>query len=279
MNTKIPREVLWEDKKTMDELLEDPLFKVLHEAFLYFKKEPLLFPMDELAILNEVGYQVTWLCYHSRFGLEADIDQFNREVFAHTGITDHAMTVVSLVQAVIMLVNFPPLNISKQTKRELTKLNKESWCRRYVESFVRRVLREGYFFKNQFLPHQRDYQIPMAAEEEPVVFKCEEPLADNYQVRRRSFTLDEIVTYAQENLSLDKSVHIQNMLYNLLVEDGTREELKKVSSITSYIIKRDKPDSTHNEIVLQKHVGTEIQNVAAGGTGVNNEIKKDRYGY
>ncbi|MBR1447716.1 MAG: hypothetical protein IJ588_03085 [Prevotella sp.] len=29
------------------------------------------------------------------------------------------------------------------------------------------------------------------------------------------------------------------------------------------------------EVVLQKHVGTEIQNVAAGGTGVNNEIKKD----
>jgi hypothetical protein len=29
------------------------------------------------------------------------------------------------------------------------------------------------------------------------------------------------------------------------------------------------------ELVLQKHVGTEIQNVEAGGTGINNEIKKD----
>jgi hypothetical protein len=59
------------------------------------------------------------------------------------------------------------------------------------------------------------------------------------------------------------------------VEDGTREELKKVSSITSFIKNRDKPTPTHHEIVLQKHVGTEIQNVEAGGTGVNNEIKKD----
>ena len=35
------------------------------------------------------------------------------------------------------------------------------------------------------------------------------------------------------------------------------------------------PQIEIKEVVLQKHVGTEIQNVAAGGTGVNNEIKKD----
>ena len=276
MNTKIPREVLWEDKKTMDELMDNPLFNVLHEAFLYFEKEPMLFPMDELAILNEVGYQVTWLCYHSRFGLEPNIDQFTREVYAHTGLVDHAMTVVSLVNAVIALVNFPPLNLSKQTKQELSKLNKESWCRRYVDSFVKRVLKEGLIFDNQFSPNIKDYQIPIAKEEEPAVFMCAEPSFDEHPEEKcRSFTLDEIILYAQENLSLDKSVHIQNMLFNLLVEDGTREELKKVSSITSFIKNRDKPAPTHHEIVLQKHVGTEIQNVEAGGTGVNNEIKKD----
>lgn len=32
MTTKIPREVLWEDKMTMEELMDDPLFRVLHEA-------------------------------------------------------------------------------------------------------------------------------------------------------------------------------------------------------------------------------------------------------
>ena len=277
MNTKIPREVLWEDKMTMDELINDQLFYVLHEAFLYFEKEPMLFPMDELAILNEVGYQVTWLCYHSRFGLEPNIDQFTRQVFAHTGLVDHAMTVVSLVNAVVTLVNFPPLNISSRTKRELSKLNKESWCRRYVDTFVKRVLKDGYFFDNQFLPYKMDYQIPIVKEEEePAVLMCAEPSFDELPEEKcRTFTLDEIIFYAQENLSLDKSIHIQNMLYNLLVEDGTREELKKVSSITSFIKNRDKPTSTHNEIVLQKHVGTEIQKVEAGGTGVNNEIKKD----
>ena len=37
----------------------------------------------------------------------------------------------------------------------------------------------------------------------------------------------------------------------------------------------EKPKIEIKEVVLQKHVDTEIQNVAAGGTGVNNEIKKD----
>lgn len=36
-----------------------------------------------------------------------------------------------------------------------------------------------------------------------------------------------------------------------------------------------KPKIEIKEVVLQKHVGTEIQTVEAGGTGVNNEIKKD----
>ena len=278
MKQRIPREVLWKDRESLDDMFDEPLFKVLHEAFLYFEQEPMLFPLDELAILNEVGYQVTWLCYESRLGLEPDMEQFTREVFAHTGLKDHAMTVISLVHAVVMLVNFPPLNISKHTRHELSKMNKDSWCRRFVDTFVKRVIKEGYLFEEQFLPYQRDYDIPKVEEEESGLNEC--CMSDELSIEEqgdttRSFTLDQIVKYAQDNLSLDKSADIQNMLFNLLVVDGTRKELEKVASITSYIINRDKPAPTHKEIVLQKHVGTEIQNVEAGGTGVNNEIKKD----
>lgn len=248
MKQKIPREVLWKERTSLDDIMEEPLFKALHEIFLYFDKEPMLFPMDELKILNEVGYQVTWLCYESRFGLEPDMDQFIREVFANTGLTDHAMTVISLVHAVVSLVNFPPLNITPKTKRELSKMNKDSWCRRFVDTFVKRVIREGYFFHEQFLPYQRDYIIQIEKndeKEENGCFMCAEPIMPEQPDNRRRFTLDEIVKYAQDNLSLDKSIHIQNMLYNLLVDNGTREELKKVASITSYIINRDKPAPAH----------------------------------
>jgi hypothetical protein len=277
MYNEIPREVLWKDRTNLDEMLEEPLFKVLHEVFSDFDKEPMLFPLDELGILNEVGYQVTWLCYNSRFGLRPDMEQFEREVFAHTGIMDHAMAVISLVYAVIMMVNFPPLNICNKTKRELSKLHQESWCRRFVDRFVKRVVNGGYIFEEQFLPYQSDYEISMEREEVIMNdwYMCAEPSYEEQQDSKRSFTLDEIVKYAQENLSLDKSAHIQNMLYTLLVIDGTREEREKVASISSYIINRDKPSPTRSEVVLQKHVETEIHNVEAGGTGVNKEYHKE----
>lgn len=281
MKPIIPREVLWKERISLDDIMEGPIFKVLHEAFFYFEKEPMLFPMDELAILNEVGYQVTWLCHESRYGLDPDMEQFTREVFAHTGLKDHAMTVISLVYAVVRLVNFPPLDISKYTMRELSKLHKESWCRRYVDTLVRRVLKDGFLFEEKFLPYQSDFapEFPMAKEEVlnevNDCYGCAEPAFEEQRDNTRRFTLDQIVSYAEKNLSLDKSVHIQNLLFNLLVADGTREELEKVASIPTNIIKRDKPDSTHKEIVLQKHVVTEIHKVEAGGTGINNEIKRD----
>ena len=59
--------------------------------------------------------------------------------------------------------------------------------------------------------------------------------------------MDDIVNYAKENLSLDKSVYIQNMLYLFLSKDGTPEERDKVNSITTYILNRDKPAAARNE--------------------------------
>lgn len=255
MTQKIPREVLWIDK-TMEELLDIPLFNVLHEAFLYFDAEPMIFPLDELAIMNHVGYHVTWLCYESRFGMEPDMDQFEREVYANAGLSDHAKTIISLVQAVVKLVNFPPLNISKRTKKQLAQMNKKSWCRSFVDSFVRRLLKDGYVFSEQFLPAQRDYTMPKDVEKEKEPLSescmCTETMTEEQLDNVRRFTLEEIVTYAKENLSLDKSVYIQNMLYVLLSVDGTPKEREKVNSIPAYIRNRDKVISKVDTVKIDK---------------------------
>lgn len=267
MINRIPREVLWKDK-TMEELLDIPLFNLLHEAFLYFDAQPMMFPLDELAVLNHVGYHVTWLCYESRFGLEPDMDQFEREVYANAGLSDHAKTIISLVLAVVKLVNFPPLNISKRTKSLLAQMNKNSWCRRFVDSFVKRVMKDGYVFSEQFLPAKRNFTMLWEVEEEKEPchegYMCAEALMEEQDNVRR-FTMDEIVTYAKENLSLDKSVYIQAMLYSLLSKDGTHEEREIVNSIPAYILNRDKPSPAHvtikkaeiekiNEITGNDHV-------------------------
>lgn len=238
---RIPREILWKDRETMDELLQIPLFNALHEVFFYLEKEPMLFPMDELAILNEVGYQVTWLRYESRLGLNPNMEQFTREVFAHTGLKDHAMTVVSLVYAAVELVNFPPLEVSKKAKRELRKMHVDSWCRRYIDSFIRRVIKEGLFFEEQFMPNQDLLDAFLKAihvEEEQEMQMCAEPFEEEQDNIRR-FTLDEIVDYAQQNLTIEIAYHIQLMLHMLMQNDSTKEEREKVSSIPTYIRNRN----------------------------------------
>jgi hypothetical protein len=236
------KELLWKERKTLDEIIQEPLFKALHEAFLYLEKEPMLFPMNELAILNEVGFEVTWLCHESRFGLEPDMNQFIRSVYAHTGLKDHAMTVISMVHAVVMLVDFPPLDISKHTKKELLMLHKDSWCRRYIDAFIKRKTQDGVFFEERFKPYCDVIDIPEPPEDETEKLEgccCAEPEVEEDDQHIRRFTLDEIVKYAQDNLSLDMSIPIQNMLYALLCKDGTAEEREKVNSIPQVIRKRD----------------------------------------
>lgn len=241
MTQKIPREVLWIDKE-IKELMNIPLFKALHEVFIIFEEQNMLYPGFEVIILNEVGYQVTWLCYESRYGMEPDMEQFEREVYAHVGIMDHAEAVISLVLAVVKLVNNPPLNISERTKRQLVQMNKNGWCRRLVDSFVRRVKRDEFVFSEVFLPAQEDYIMPKMEEPYREASVCNETSTEEQQDGVRRFTLDEIVEYAKENSSLEESRVIQLMLFNLLVNDGTKEERTKVSSITTYILKRKAGD-------------------------------------
>lgn len=73
---------------------------------------------------------------------------------------------------------------------------------------------------------------------------CAEPNEEEQDNIRR-FTLDEIVEYAKENLTIETACHIQLMLHTLMQNDSTMEERKKVSSISAYIRNRDRPAPTH----------------------------------
>ena len=89
--------------------------------------------------------------------------------------------------------------------------------------------------------------------------------------------IDEMVMYCKRCVTWEDARPIVELIRNHLTQSGyqTGDELEKINSIETEFLNRNKPLPTHKEIVLQKHVGTEIQNVAAGGTGVSNEIKKD----
>ena len=80
----------------------------------------------------------------------------------------------------------------------------------------------------------------------------------------RMFTLDEIVNYAANNLDLTGALPVQNMLYNLLADNGNNDERKKVNEINSLIIKRMTPQINGVSMeALYKITGNE--NVNLGG--------------
>ena len=80
----------------------------------------------------------------------------------------------------------------------------------------------------------------------------------------RMFTLDEIVNYAANNLDLTGALPVQNMLYNLLAENGTNDDRHKVNEINNLIIKRMTPRINGVSMeALYKITGNE--NVNLGG--------------
>lgn len=91
------------------------------------------------------------------------------------------------------------------------------------------------------------------------------------------FSLPSLLTLYKNNIGkphlLIKQMRQRCMFEGNLIEiyayQAKSERLKGLKSTEAH------PKIEIKEVVLQKHVDTEIQNVEAGGTGVNNEIKKD----
>ena len=207
----------------MHELQKEALFVELHRVYQQIETLPMLFQMDELMVMNEVGYRVTWLRYHSGREDGVDMDRYVREVYADMGLEDSAEVVFSLVYAVVSIVNRPPLDIEPEAIERLRQLNEESCCSRIVDNFISAISRSGKQFGTRFDP-------PKEIDEE--MSRTTPPhTKSRSHTKSRAFTLDEIVSFAKENLTLDASVAIQTMLYSLLAEDGTKEERAKVASI------------------------------------------------
>lgn len=256
---QLSRQALWKER-TMDEMMDSKLFACLHEVFIIMEREPMLFPMKEVEILNEVGFEATWLSTMSRFGQDTDMDYFKRQVYANTGQHEHAMAVFSLVYAVVKLVTFPPIELSRWAKGELRRLNQSSIWGRFIENFIRRIDRNGMVFNERFEPYcpaefiEAKNKVEEEKSEACFCAEDEEPIEESVMTHQRSFTLDDIVAYAINKLSLDASLPIQNMLYTLLKKDGTDEDRDKVASIPDGIMAREGKVNVGQSIHQQNNI-------------------------
>ena len=279
MRERVPREILWKDRTSMDEVLESELLSELYTVYRGMSHQTsLLFKTDDLTVMNEVGYELTWLCYHNETPYREVADQFVREVYANMGSREYAEIVISLVYAAIAVVNWTVFHVGDRVVRELKKLNTTCWCGRYATKFVRQMDREGRYFTETFLPdwdavaayvaEMESVRYSILEAEEDVVKMCAAEPFEPYNAeteRLRRFSLDEIVEYAKNNLTLETAFPIQSMLYALLIEDGTRAEREAVASITPHIIQRSALNL--NNASFQSLYGiTGNQNVNLGGT-------------
>lgn len=64
MKPILPREMLWTDKKTMEEFFElDPVNKEFYEVFITLRGEPFSVTEDAVKVFNEVYYQLTRMMF------------------------------------------------------------------------------------------------------------------------------------------------------------------------------------------------------------------------
>ncbi len=104
MKPILPREMLWTDKKTMDEFFElDRVNEDFFEVFMTLRGEPFAVETDEIKIFNEVYYQITRMIYEKP--MPAELPNYISDVKANMGWNFNAEIVMSMAYFLLALIN------------------------------------------------------------------------------------------------------------------------------------------------------------------------------
>lgn len=104
MKPILPREMLWTDKKTMDEFFKlDRVNEDFFEVFMTLRGEPFAVETDEIKIFNEVYYQITRMIYEKP--MPAELPNYISDVKANMGWNFNAEIVMSMAYFLLALIN------------------------------------------------------------------------------------------------------------------------------------------------------------------------------
>ena len=107
----LPREMLWTDKKTMDEFFElDHINEEFFEVFVMLHEEPFAVTANEVKVFNEVYYQLTRMVYEHP--LPSDLDKYIADIKSNHGWNYSAELVISMAYFLLALIDkqVRPLN-------------------------------------------------------------------------------------------------------------------------------------------------------------------------
>lgn len=132
----LPRELLWTEKKHIEEFYDiGGTVKLYHEALQFFQKDPNAMKVDEVKIFNEVFYQATRMVYEK--SLPTQLSYYINECKADLGLKYSADLVIMLAYFLIessdrrgkAFNNF----FSKQIKDSFSKTAFWIYCSRICE--------------------------------------------------------------------------------------------------------------------------------------------------
>ncbi len=256
MKTITKREELWRDRHSMEELLESKLFQALHELYAsIIMINPPLFPINELTLMNEVGYSVAWLQYQSTRSKQVDVEQMLRNAYVTMGVKHYVEIVVCFTWAAVKLVEYPLVYISKNAEKELKRMVGQCWCGTYAIAFVKKLCREGVYFTDSFEEGVTWETIePRAAcdisGEEVRALMAAEDEVQYTPGQDRTFTLAQIVEEAKASFPLTHSYALVFMLQRMMQHDSTAEERSLVDGIIDGIIQRDMGKPHADQIII-----------------------------
>lgn len=111
MKPILPREMLWTEKKTMDEFFElDRVNEDFFEVFVTLREEPFAVTANEVKVFNEVYYQLTRMVFEHP--LPSDLDKYVADIKANMGWNYSAELVMSMAYFLLSLIDkkVRPLN-------------------------------------------------------------------------------------------------------------------------------------------------------------------------
>ena len=149
---RIPRIMLWTDRKSMEEFLDNPLDKELHKLFEQLNKWPITFKMDEVVAFNEVHYLITRMVYNSWNDRFADPEYYIRDTYASMGMADATEAVLTMAYVAMRLTNL----VTQYTEREfigwLKDIVEKSYFNHFALDLVKKKKKRNEVYSDSFTP-------------------------------------------------------------------------------------------------------------------------------
>lgn len=116
----LPRELLWNDRKSMDEFFGmEPVNEDFFEVLQALREEPFLVKVDATKVFNEVYYQLTRMMYEH--ALPADLPKYTADIKANMGWNYSAELVLTMVYFIISIIPRPKHPVNKFFVYEIKK--------------------------------------------------------------------------------------------------------------------------------------------------------------